>query len=1118
MLTEEIITIEKEDAQLEQEASLFSLVKEFSELSYYSPEKSTFKEKYNEEAIEFLEQNVPGLLEKFPNFEAEFDNQDLDDAIYEYIRDNAKENISLPKHLLIIDKWNGSRINKTLSLYKPFIGTNDILNVIRHSRQNIYWAFNYLMDVIKDGFLNDDRVTSLLYQVVLGENNDSLNAFKSLQNKLMEESEFDSRAYKDIKERISQFVFGYGALKCINLDFINKLPDEQQKAAYKKLCAAEVKEEEWYELDKILKPHGHRATNIGDSKSESFIEYLRKELEQTNDATWVTNLALSFRGGHNKTTGEIVSNALFRLKEGVKFTAFTHREHAQNIRHAKLIEYMLADCQLKAKEALGYNYGRYFGKKRSIEEVNWDFFVEHCEITFDCCYPIFHQMPIEKWQWLWEQPITNKAKRFILNNALTKIERSLNDDSSMAEQLKDCFNKWLQSNIESFDRKNYLHLNVGYSEMEGIYTALYMWDVYTPNIKTQYVREINESLGYMNSDHPKTLELLGLLCNHNLKDLMRYRDNRLEVLTCLSDDSFEQLLENIELIEKSNASIKYLSKGLANVSCKLIDNSGLYVHAKKPVRDSAQWSLSLTNDPEATNVINELLGNKKAKLTDVQISHYLDKLESNGDSIRTNPLETDNLHAYCESKINKTNIKKLQRLWSPDLGEAWGENSEILQYALIVLAQNEWGGVPRITRLCFETINPQQRKAIATKVIEAWAKGEGHKSDFWVLDLLTEYSDENTIPMLQKLVVDWHKKYRLRAAQVVTVLGVMDTTMALNICDEFYKKSKYSWDVREAAKDALKAAAKRRGIPLSELYDELVPTFGLSKEGLKLNTGTRNFTVNLQASLDLTVTDDETGKTYKSLPKAKKDDDPELRAAADCQYKLLKKNVKPMIKSLKDRFIESFDIGKSWAAPRWKMLFLEHPIMSLVGQAFIWEHNLDGKKAYFRISEDLSLIDADDEEVNFEDSEIMLMHPAETPKEICDAWREHMSDYDIESFIDQLGANDLSDIAIDWESNTLDIFNKTDALYGKFKRLMANNNYVVGDGDGSWIFDYYRQYTNAPWMVEVNMEECRSYFSFDEAVTFGKINFVKKKDSQALRNVPKRLISAVVSLIQEIQK
>ncbi len=1047
-----------------------------------------------------------------------FSQREFESSVYEYIEENALPDVKLPKALIVLSCWNRGTIAPFLGIFKPFINTNDILTFIRCSRQNVYWAFGYLHEAIKSNALNDNNINDLLYQIILGQRHDSESAFKALQSKLMDDGEFDPRAYNDIKERIARYVFGDCANQCFNADFINRLTPEKREEVLKKLSESEAKDDAWIELDKKLKPFGCRASSLRSNDSEIIKDYLLEELKDSEDAKWVSQLARSFDRRSYENTPAVVNEAMYRLRENIRFSEFAKREHVYNIKSPKMIEFMLAECQQDAKRQLADNYGEYFYKKGSIESVNWTFFAAHNEVMSRCAYPIFSMMPIDKWQWIWEQASSKKARQCILDNALHRIRYTFNDDREFADQLKEYFNRWLHSDLSAFDKSGYLHLDIGYSDMEGITSALYMWDVYSPEIKSAYAKELNQYLDDIDSEHPDTQKLLELLCIHDLKKLMKYSESRLEVLAHLSNDSFEQFIENIELIEKSNAAVKYLAKGLANVSCGLIDEKELYTHAKKPIREAAQWSLILSQDEQAPEVIKSLLKNKKAKLTDVHISHYIDKLEIAKQPLDNDPFELGNLAEYCAAKINQINIKKLQRLWRSDIEALWGEQPELLQYGLILLAQNEWGGIPRLTRLCFSKLSPEQRKVVATKVIESWAKGEGHKSDFWVLDLLTEYSDENTIPMLQKLVVDWHKKYRLRAAQVVTALGAMDTTLALNACDEFYKKSKYSWDVREAARDALIVAAKRRGIPLAELYDELVPTFGLSKDGLNLNTGTRDFTVHLQANLDLTVTDNTTGKLYKSLPKTTKDEDPELRVAAESQYKLLKKNIKPTIKSLEDRFTEAFDIGKSWSVARWKRLFLEHPIMSLVGQAFIWELQQSDTKTYFRISEDLSLINADDEDVDFDDGEVLLMHPAETPREVYEAWKSHMADYDIDSFIDQLGANDLAELSIDWESNSLSLFDNTDAQFGKFKRLLAKHNYVIGDSDGSSIFEYYRNYINAPWAVQINMDECRSYYGFDEDVIFGNIHFIKAKKAQKLSHVPKRLISSVVSLIQEIQQ
>ncbi|MCB1805860.1 MAG: DUF4132 domain-containing protein, partial [Candidatus Competibacteraceae bacterium] len=84
------------------------------------------------------------------------------------------------------------------------------------------------------------------------------------------------------------------------------------------------------------------------------------------------------------------------------------------------------------------------------------------------------------------------------------------------------------------------------------------------------------------------------------------------------------------------------------------------------------------------------------------------------------------------------------------------------------------------------------------------------------------------------------------------------------------------------------------------------------------------------------------------------------RAVAESRFKFLRSSLKKVAKQQANRLREALICGRSWPYARWRVLFLEHPLLSILGQGLIWQrYDADGKaQASFRISEDRSLIDA----------------------------------------------------------------------------------------------------------------------------------------------------------------
>jgi hypothetical protein len=55
-----------------------------------------------------------------------------------------------------------------------------------------------------------------------------------------------------------------------------------------------------------------------------------------------------------------------------------------------------------------------------------------------------------------------------------------------------------------------------------------------------------------------------------------------------------------------------------------------------------------------------------------------------------------------------------------------------------------------------------------------------------------------------------------------------------------------------------------------------------------------------------------------------------------------------MVKGLSTRFNNAFEVGNEWEVERWQQLFLSHPILSLLGQGFVWAVTHDSKTQLFR--------------------------------------------------------------------------------------------------------------------------------------------------------------------------
>jgi hypothetical protein len=126
-----------------------------------------------------------------------------------------------------------------------------------------------------------------------------------------------------------------------------------------------------------------------------------------------------------------------------------------------------------------------------------------------------------------------------------------------------------------------------------------------------------------------------------------------------------------------------------------------------------------------------------------------------------------------------------------------------------------------------------------------------------------------------------------------------------------------------------------------------------------LEVGPQRYRLQLQGDLSLRVVGDK-GKASKTLP-ALKDESLRLQwNAAQAEFKTVASGVKAIAKQQVPRLSTAFMTGQRWSVPRWRRLFLQHPLLRIVGRSLIWRLE---QGASFRIAEDFSLLNAADDAV-----------------------------------------------------------------------------------------------------------------------------------------------------------
>src|SRR5215218_1439158 len=193
---------------------------------------------------------------------------------------------------------------------------------------------------------------------------------------------------------------------------------------------------------------------------------------------------------------------------------------------------------------------------------------------------------------------------------------------------------------------------------------------------------------------------------------------------------------------------------------------------------------------------------------------------------------------------------------------------------------------------------------------------------------------------------------------------------------------------------ALDNEAGQAGMPLQEIEEISVPTYGLQEVGVR-RTKLGEFGV------DLVVTGTSTtelrwikpdGKRQKSVPKAIKDHSAEelkeIKAAAA--------DLRKMLPAQRDRIENLYLEQKTWTYQAWRERYLDHPVVGTLARRLIWKFTnaeRTGAGVFYEgriVGRDGHVLDWFDDSTSVE-----LWHPMqEDPGEVL-AWRDWLAELEI---------------------------------------------------------------------------------------------------------------------------
>ncbi|MDQ9323751.1 WGR and DUF4132 domain-containing protein [Escherichia marmotae] len=296
-----------------------------------------------------------------------------------------------------------------------------------------------------------------------------------------------------------------------------------------------------------------------------------------------------------------------------------------------------------------------------------------------------------------------------------------------------------------------------------------------------------------------------------------------------------------------------------------------------------------------------------------------------------------------------------------------------------------------------ETFTRESLADFGWALYTAWTEAGAPAKENWAFTSLGILGNDDTARKLTPLIRAWPgESQHKRAVYGLDVLANIGSDIALMLLNGIAQKIKFV-ALQEHASDKINMVAENRGLTMAELEDRLAPDLGLDINGsLTLDFGSRQFTVGFDETLKPVVRD-ENDKVLKDLPKPNQSDDKTLSTDAVILFKQLKKDVRAIANQQITRLEQAMCQRRRWTAEQFRLFLVEHPLMCHLTRRLLWGVYNDENTliACFRVAEDSTYSDAQDELFTLPAGNIGIPHVLEIPAESAAAFRQIYADYEL---------------------------------------------------------------------------------------------------------------------------
>lgn len=353
------------------------------------------------------------------------------------------------------------------------------------------------------------------------------------------------------------------------------------------------------------------------------------------------------------------------------------------------------------------------------------------------------------------------------------------------------------------------------------------------------------------------------------------------------------------------------------------------------------------------------------------------------------------------------------------------------------------------------------------------------------------------------------KRYKMAeyAIDAMMQVGTNKALRSIEVISRKYVSKRPT--VSDRAIKALDAAALELNITTDELADRIIPNFefeGLFKSFVVDGDEYRAF-VNSDFTLCYF---DEDNKMRKSLPKSASTD---LKK----EFKEIEKEIRDVIKTQSGRLEKYMIEERRWSIGQWQAAFLESPIMFVYAMKLLWGiFNKENEfKEVFYCQEDTSLLNLDDDEIEFEEGDyISILHPIYLTQEQIKAWQSKVYELSILPVFSQLERKTFTpptdELGLSYTRN----FQNQDIPKGAdyASSTIEKYGWIKSTGDGGHL-ELIKKHQIASIQANVEIEGVYAWYQGGNAkATVNNISFRGKSwnDTLSLKDIPPVFFSEVL--------